>query len=148
MIRIAERSDLEQIIELLKGFRAESPLPALKDSNDEEYVKKQLDHVFAGAGRIWLYERDQSAQGLIIGLINRSFWHPGVLYMNELAFWVKPEYRQSRAGWHLLKAYTDWGYELKQKNRISFFVVTKMVNSPDLRYERYGYTKLEENWRA
>jgi len=35
---------------------------------------------------------------------------------------------------------------MKDENRISAFFISKMTNSPDLKYQKFGFTKLEEFW--
>ena len=46
----------------------------------------------------------------------------------------------------LLKKYVDYGNELKAQGRISMFAIAKMVTSPDIKYGKFGFTKLDENW--
>jgi GNAT superfamily N-acetyltransferase len=63
-----------------------------------------------------------------------------------LAWYVKPEYRNTTIGYRLLKAYVEYGKQLKAQNRIKMFTITKMVTSPDIKYGKFGFTKLDENW--
>jgi hypothetical protein len=66
--------------------------------------------------------------------------------MNELAYWVNPEARGTSAGYRLLKTYVDIATIMKNSGEITYFTVSKMINSPDLNYERFGFKKLEETW--
>jgi hypothetical protein len=46
----------------------------------------------------------------------------------------------------LLKAYVDYGKELKAQGRIQIFSIGKMVSSPDIKYDKFGFNKLDEIW--
>jgi hypothetical protein len=46
----------------------------------------------------------------------------------------------------LLAKYLEEAIKLKEEGRITNFFISKMVNSPDLNYGRFGFQKLEEFW--
>jgi hypothetical protein len=71
---------------------------------------------------------------------------PKILMLNELAYWVNPESRMSSAGYKLIKRYQEAAEELKQQNDIQAYTISKMVTSPDLKYDRFGFEKIEEMW--
>jgi RimJ/RimL family protein N-acetyltransferase len=85
---------------------------------------------------------------MIIGYIDQNVWDPEIKVLKELVYWVEPEHRNTTAGYRLLKAYNDKAKELVNENRIQLYTMTKMVNSPDLDFSRFGYTKTEEIWVA
>ena len=64
----------------------------------------------------------------------------------EMGFTVEKKYRGGSVGYRLLKNYCDYGEQLKKQKRIDFYTVSKMVNSPDLKYQKFGFNKLEEKW--
>ena len=66
--------------------------------------------------------------------------------MQELAWYVKPEFRNTTVGYRLLKSYIEYGDELKEDGRIKFFSVSKMDTSPDVKYQKFGFRKKDENW--
>jgi GNAT superfamily N-acetyltransferase len=66
--------------------------------------------------------------------------------MYELAWYVKPEFRNTTIGYRLLKEYVDYGKQLKEEGRIRVFSIAKMVTSPDIKYNKFGFTKIDENW--
>ena len=142
MIRKATKYDKTQIIEMLKLFKAESNIEQFQELNNVEYINKLLDHILAGAGVVFLDE----GKGLIMALISHLAWCDKTYQMYELAWYVKPEYRNTSVGYRLLKTYVDYGKQLKQDGRIKIFSVAKMVTSPDIKYSKFGFTKLEENW--
>lgn len=145
MIRIATKYDIDIIIEMLKHFRDADTFGIVKENNNREYVVNVLNQIFAGKGVIFIAEKDKPI-GMLIAIVIESFWNPKLLELHELAFWVEPEYRGGTHGFRLLKGYVDYGNELKSKGRINCFYVTKMVDSPDIKYQKFGFKKLEENW--
>lgn len=142
MIRQATRQDKEQIIELMKLFRTESNIKQYQGLDNESYWNRLLDTILAGAGVIFI----EDGVGLIMALITPTVWCDKTLYMQELAWYVKPEKRNTSVGYRLLKKYVDYGNKLKSEGRISIFAIAKMVTSPDIKYGKFGFTKLDENW--
>lgn len=142
MIRQATKYDKTQIIEMMKLFRAESHIEQYRDLDNVDYWNKLLDNILAGQGIIYI----EDGVGLIMGLIVPTIWCDKTLSLHELAWYVKPEFRNTTTGYRLLKAYVDYGKQLKQEGRIKMFTITKMVTSPDIKYGRFGFSKLDENW--
>jgi hypothetical protein len=142
MIRTATKYDKTQIIEMMQLFRAESHIEQYKDLDNVEYWNQLLDNIFAGQGIIYIEDN----VGLIMGLIVPTIWCNKTLVLHELAWYVKPEYRNTTTGYRLLKAYVEYGKQLKAQDRIKMFTITKMVTSPDIKYDRFGFTKIDENW--
>lgn len=142
MIRQATKQDKQQIIELMKLFRAESNIKQYQGIDNEPYWNRLLDTILAGAGIIYI----EDGVGLIMALITPTIWCDKTLYMQELAWYVKPEKRNTSIGYRLLKKYVDYGNKLKQEGRITMFAIAKMVTSPDIKYGKFGFSKLDENW--
>jgi N-acetylglutamate synthase-like GNAT family acetyltransferase len=145
LIRQATKYDIENIIEMLKHFRDADKFGIVKQNNNRDYIVAVLSEILAGKGVIFIAEKEKPV-GMLIAMIMESFWNPLNKELHELAFWVEPEYRGGTHGFRLLKAYEQYGLELKQQKRIDCFYVTKMVDSPDLKYNKFGFEKLEENW--
>lgn len=142
MIRQATKYDKTEIIALMKLFRAESKIEQYKGLDNESYWNRLLDTILAGAGVIYIEE----GKGLIMGLICPTIWCDKTFYMQELAWYVKPEFRHTTIGYKLLKKYVEHGQKLKEEGRIAMFCIAKMVTSPDIKYDRFGFSKLDENW--
>lgn len=141
-MRQANKFDKQDIISLMLEFKNESDIQELREINNPEYWDRLLNTILAGAGIIFI----EPGKGLIMGLISHSVWCDKTLQLYELAWYVKPEYRNTSLGYRLLKSYVDYGNELKQSGRIKFFTIAKMVTSPDIKYDRFGFKKLDENW--
>jgi len=142
MIRQATKFDKTEIIEMMKQFRQEADLPEYIGEDNEEYWNLLLDTILVGKGVVFLEE----GKGLLMALIHPTIWNNKIYTMQELAWYVKPEFRHTTVGYRLLKAYIEYGEELKEDGRIKFFSVSKMDTSPNIKYEKFGFRKKDENW--
>ena len=146
MIRKANRFDIPAVLDMLRQYRSETPLEFLKDANDAEYVTQMLNELIAGRGVVLLAEIDGKSVGMMIAAVMPSIWSPKHFVLTEFAYWVEPEHRGSTAGYRLLRAYLDEAIVLKDAGRICNAFISKMVNRPDLKFSRFGFSKLEEFW--
>jgi N-acetylglutamate synthase-like GNAT family acetyltransferase len=145
-IRFADVHDTESIIDMLMDYRQHSPIH-LHKSTDNAHARDILAHIFAGLGVVFVAEdADGSLAGMLIAMKNPNVWDPKILMMNELAYWVNPESRGSSAGYKLIKRYQEYATEIKDAGEIQAFTISKMINSPDLKYDRFGFEKIEEMW--
>lgn len=146
-IRQANKFDLPYIINMLRHFRDNAPVDKIKECNNEKYITTLYTHILAGRGVAIVAEYDQPF-GMIVGYIDQNIWDPDIRVLRELCYWVEPEHRNTTAGYRLLKAYNKAAESLREEGRIHLYTMTKMVNSPDLDFSRFGYTKTEEVWVA
>ena len=145
MIRQANKYDIDNIIEMLKNYRDADTSGLVNKANDREYIVSILSQIIAGLGVILIAEKEKPV-GLLIAIINLNIWNPDTVELHELAYWVEPEARNGTIGYRLLKAYCDYGDQLKQEGRINFYTISKMIESPDIKYHKFGFNKLEETW--
>ncbi len=134
-MRTANKFDKQLIIDLMVEFKNESDIVELRELNNVEYWNGLLDTILAGAGIIYL----EPNKGLVMAIMTPSIWCNKTLQLSELAWYVKPEYRNTSLGYRLLKKYVDYGNELKASGRIKFFTMAKMVTSPNIKYEKFGF---------
>lgn len=146
MIRQANIYDIDNIIEMLKHYRDADPVKTIKNANNREYIVNMLTQLIAGIGVVFLAEKDNKIIGFLMAGIIPNFWNPESAELHELAYWVEPEHRGGTAGYRLLKIYCDYGQKLKDEKRIDLFTVSKMINSPDIKYQKFGFEKIEEMW--
>ena len=139
MIRQATKYDKKEICEMMRLFRLEADLPEYQDVEDIEHL---LNPIFAGQGVIFIEE----GKGLLMAIIAPTIWCNKTLVMYELAWYVKPEHRNTTTGYRLFVSYLNYGKKLKEEGRIKFFTVSKMDTSPDLKYEKFGFRIKDENW--
>ena len=139
MIRQATKYDKEEICEMMQLFRLEADLPEYQDVENIDHL---LTPIFAGQGVIFIEE----GKGLLMAIIAPTLWSDKNLVMYELAWYVKPEHRNTTTGYRLFVSYLNYGKKLKTEGRIKFFTVSKMDTSPDLKYEKFGFRFKDENW--
>ena len=146
MIRQANKFDIPFIIEMLKHYRDNAPLEVLRAANDEEYIEKLLSELLAGLGFIFLAEKDNKIIGMLIAGMIPNLWNPKVKQCSEIAYWVEPEHRGGTAAYRLIKSYINECESMMRSGKIHMYTMSKMINSPDLKYEKFGLSKLEETW--
>jgi len=144
-IRHASPFDIPTIIELLKDYRAEMPYGFLSDADDKQYVTQMLTNLIAGQGIVLLAETDE-IEGMLIAGVMPSLWSPKHFFLTEFAYFVKPQCRNGTSAHRLFARYLDEAVKMKEEGRVTNFFISKMVNSPNLDYGRYGFQKLEEFW--
>jgi len=146
MIRKANKFDVDRIIEMLINYREQSPLNALRLANDREHIEQMLSNILAGAGVIFVSEKDGVLIGMLIAAKFPNIWNSQIMQCSEIAYWVESEYRGGTSAYRLLNAYVSECEQLKKSNQIDFYTVSKMINSPNLKYERFGFEQLEQTW--
>lgn len=142
MIRPINKFDLPDLRKMMRMFRSESPLSFLHDIDNEAYFDEIVLRIVAGAGIGFIDEQ----KGFILGMIAPSLWCDKTLVLYELAWYVKPEYRNGLLGPKLLKRYLSEAKAIKSSGRIKAFTMAKMATSPNIKYDKLGFSKLEEIW--
>ena len=145
-IRKVSPYDIPQILDLLREYRSNMPYGFLQDADDAEYITAMLAEIMAGKGILLVAECDQEIVGLIMAIVMPSIWSPKHFFLTELAYYVKQEHRMGTAGHRLLSRYLEEAIQMKEDGRINHFFISKMVNSPNLNYGKFGFQKLEEFW--
>ena len=146
IVRKGSPFDVYAICNLLREYRSETPLKVLEKIENPDYIERMLSSIMAGAGLVLVAEKDKQVVGMLLAIVQPSIWSRNVMVMHELAYWVTPEHRNSTAGYRLLDLYVQHGKAMKSIGHIDHFFISKMVNSPDLKYDRFGFEKLEEMW--
>lgn len=141
MIRKATRFDKKELIEMLNQFNKEY-LPEYTEFFKEETVDKLLTNIIAGAGIALIEE----GKGMILGVITPNLYDESINVLTEMAWYAKPEYRNTTVGYRLYKSYMQESDRLKQENRIKASIICKLYNSPDIKYQKHGFKKLQESW--
>lgn len=145
-IRNASPFDVPQILEKLREYRSNMPYGFLADADDAEHVTNMLTQLMAGQGLVLVADCESKIIGILIAGVMPSIWSPKHLLLTEFAYWVDPEYRNGTAGYRLLRQYLDEAIKMREAGRITNCFISKMVNSPDLKYQKFGFQKLEEFW--
>ena len=136
IVRSATPFDVPVLLDMLRRYRKLTPLAFLAEADDAEYVTKLLTEMMAGKGVVLVVDND-GIVGMLLASISPSIWSP-----------KHPESRGGTAGYRLLAEYKKIGERMKEENRICNFLISKMSNSPNLQYQKFGFDKLEEFWVA
>lgn len=145
-IRDASPFDIPQILDKLRDYRSQMPYGFLADADDAEHVKTLLTQLMAGQGVVIVAEQNKRIVGVLIAGVMPSVWSPKHLMLTEFAYWVDPEARNGTTGHRLLRQYLHEAIKMRDAGRIANCFISKMVNSPNLKYEKFGFQKLEEFW--
>ena len=122
------------------------PYGFLNGADDAAHVKTLLEHLMAGQGLVIVAEQENRVVGVLIAGVMPSIWSPKHLLLKEFAYWVDEDARGGTIGYRLLRHYLDEAVKMKESGRITNCFISKMVNSPNLKYEKFGFKKLEEFW--
>jgi hypothetical protein len=97
MIRLATRYDIPRLLEIVEAYAYENPIKCLGKSHNHfpKYVEELLFSIIAGRGFIYI---DNNMRGAIIAIKQGNVWSPKVKELNELLWWVEPEYRNGTIG--------------------------------------------------
>jgi hypothetical protein len=140
MIRQANKYDKKDITDMMLQFHAETDMPELP--RNTEHLGVLLDKIFAGQGVVFIDE----GKGLIMAMILPIIWCDKTFVMHELAWYVKPQERNTTVGYRLFVSYLNYAKQLKEEGRIKYFTMSKLDVSANLKYEKYGFRKKDENW--
>ncbi len=141
IIRKATEDDLLECLMLFKQFHKEAKLPYSFDP-----VKTQaifLETLAIDQFEIFVAEMDDD----LVGFVCCTYMEPlfsSDKVSTEIAWYVNKEYRNSRAGFKLLKQYEDWAVE----QGIKYVGIAYLERVTDLSkvYEKKGYVKAETHY--
>ena len=147
MIRQINRWDYEQILDIMQAFADATEMKGYDyDQTDRQRAKEILLRCEVGGVSLCKATEAGEIQGVILSLIDQDLWIPRVLRLREVAWWVKPEYRNSTVGAKLFHAYRQRAEELRQQGRIQSYTISRMSFSPEFDFERRGFRHLESTY--
>lgn len=143
IVRNATTGDKEVFTTIAEQFATESPMYR-SIPFDRDYYGAFLDMVFQSEQHVALIcEKDGIIAGAIMGMVYGHLYSP-VPQASDLGFFVKPEFRGSRAAPLLEKGYRSWA-GAKGAKKISLGDTTGNEKVRAL-YERLGYTYVGSNY--
>ena len=148
IVRPATQADDDAIIDILKQFAEEQPFGKLKiqaSAYNDHHVRKILSAIRTGGLCLLACEKEQIV-GVFMSAVATDIWLPNMRIMNEIVWWVNPEWRDSSAGLRLLKEYTKIGEQMVEKGDISTFTLTLLENSPKINIQKRGWSPVETNY--
>jgi hypothetical protein len=149
MIRKINRFDYEEILDIMLDFADATHMKGFqRDTYDRETAKKVLLRCEVGGISLCSTTESGRIQGVILSLRDRDTWIPDIVRLRELAWWVRPEYRNTTVGARLFHAYQKQAELLHKAGEITSYTVSKMDISPDFDYEKRGFRFLESTYIA
>lgn len=142
MIRRATKYDIPILLEMVKQFAKEFPseLARQKEWLDESHIATLLYTMIAGRGFVLI---DDGNRGFLAAIIAPNTWFPKLCELCELAWWVKPEYRNTTIGGKLWITFDQEAELMKAQQRIHYIKTSLTADSPNINYEKRGYKRTE-----
>ena len=142
MIREANKHDMPQLLQMMRDYSTQTPVPALQAAaaHDEAHVANLMMQMMAGRGFVLI---DNESRGFIAALITTNVWCPDVYELHELAWWVKPEHRNGTVGGRLWKEFDRLATDLIDDGRIDVAVTAVMANNTWIDYTKRGYSPMQ-----
>ena len=146
-IRPLERSDYEQVLDLLILFAEET---GIGDLQYDSYNRDQGRRVLLRCERAGVSFVATDTQGEIIGVLIsmrvQDIWIPEVIRLREMAWYVKSEYRGTSIGARLFFAYVNSAEKMLESGEITGYTMTKLRSSDDFDYEKRGMRLIEATY--
>ena len=142
MIRLATRSDLDTIYELVLEFLLHTAYAKHTEAVDHAHIKR-LCYAILKTGTIWLYEHQDVVVGLLIGVREQNIWMPDKVSFRELVWYVREEYRRTPAAGRLFIEFCREGERLLLNKDIDGYFTTRMSSTANYDLEKRGFREVE-----
>lgn len=144
MIRQANKFDIPKIIDMLWNYHDSGNLPNMQITSDET-ARRILTHILLGGGIAIVSEVNTMLNGMLLAVRTPYLWDNSRHVMNEIAYWVEPDYRNGTVGYRLLREYIDICDDLKDQGKITNYTLSQMEGQ-QLNYSRFGFKPIEHTW--
>lgn len=145
-IRLADKFDIPYFISLIKQINDDDSFGDIMHADlDENYLNSLFTGVIHGSGICYIAESDTRI-GLILGFISPNVWKPDVLFMHEAVYYVDEEYRNTRAGYLLFKAFDEHCQKLLDEKKIHHVTLTAPKTFIDMDFTKFNYEVCEKTW--
>lgn len=140
-VRKGEMKDVPWMLKQLEAFSAfyGTRIPLF----DYDSASRILPS-FIEKGFVAVAERSEKDHiGLIVGAITPHLFNPKIKILAELLWWVDPAYRNTRAGYLLLKQFVSWG-----RKNVDWVTFSLEENSPvnEKTIIKQGFRKMEHSY--
>jgi RimJ/RimL family protein N-acetyltransferase len=144
MLKLAEAHHIPDIKLFCKKFFEESPYNDYPYDNTK--VDKVIEDIVSAKGKNYVaivYEVDGKTVGCISGSVVPFLLYHG-LVATEIMWWVEPDYRRSKAGLELLRAFESWAVYSKCDMVQMISLNTEIGKALSTVYRRKGYVETEQ----
>jgi hypothetical protein len=144
MIRLADRSDLNAVSDLLCEFLTETSYTKhTQDLIDQEHIRRLVFAVLH-QGYIWLYEDDNQLVGMLAAVREQNMWVPSKQSLRELVWYVRPSHRGRSSAGKLFVKYCQQAESMLESNQIDGYFTTRMGTTADYDLEARGFRLTEK----
>jgi hypothetical protein len=143
MIRLATRSDLNTVTDLILEFLTETSYNQHTDQVDPQHIKKLVFSVLQH-GYIWLYFNGPVAVGLLAAAKEQNIWMPEKTSLRELVWFVRTEYRGTIGAGRLFIEFCQQAEKLLNNGSIQGYFTTRMTTTEDYDLESRGFRLTEK----
>jgi hypothetical protein len=114
---------------------------------DDSYLNSLFTLMINGGGLVLVAESEKPI-GICAGYINASIWHKNTFVLWHALIYVEEEWRNTRAGYKLIKEYNNEANNLMKEKRIytHTFSTSKPLFNIDM--EKFNYKLTEKLWIA
>ncbi len=138
-VRPANLSDVPELVKLGQSFIQEAPNYQSRPL-DADALRLNLEGVVNGQGSIFVVEDHGGIAGGIVCLTSKDWFNNDVIAFEQV-FYIKPDYRASRASFLLLDAFIAWSKHMGA-SRIQCGTTTGINTRGCIRlYEHFGFTQ-------
>lgn len=143
MIRLATRSDLNLVRDLLIEFLSDTSYNKHTENIDPEHIRR-LVFAILHQGYIWILFNKEIAVGLLVAVKEQNIWMPNKHSLREMAWYVREEYRRSLGAGRLFIKFCECAEELMQQGVIDGYLTTRMTTTADYDLESRGFRLTEK----
>lgn len=134
--------DIQQVSEVLREFRSEEISPDYMKSGEEHTVMVErllIQHFFPTS---WLVENKGEVIAVLISHKAAMPLTPSAVVIEEVIFYVREAYRNTRAGYILFKAWTDYAKRLRNNGEVNAILMHTLADSP-IDMTKHGFKELQ-----
>lgn len=138
MIRLANKFDMDAVIELLIDFYRKTRHPLAMDMSNwsRNHVESVLSSIFAGLGFVLISDKND---GLLVAIKQRSSWFNNIFVLSEIMWHGKSK----RVGADLIEKYIEIAEGMKDRGEISGFYFNAYGESD---FGRYNVSRIATVW--
>ena len=147
MIREANKFDLPYFRSVIDTVHLMDHTSLVHDMElDDDHLSTVMNVSIIGGGVNLIAEREGEPVGIIMGLIMPNMWVPKAFFLNQVLFYVDPEYRHTRVAHSLFTEYNERADELIEQKRILSHIMTASEPLFEVDFERFGFKLTEKIW--
>lgn len=136
-LRVATQEDIAELVAMGQQFIKEAPNYSGRTIQTKA-LEQNLTAIINGDGAIFLVELNNITVGGIVCATTNDWFSDQVIAFEQV-FYVKPEYRATRAALLLLDAFVEWAKSMNA-DRVQCGTTTGIQTKGCLRlYERFGF---------